>query len=175
MTQSRGRGIGAVLIANLRGSPAKSAVLVAGAIVLVVLLIRLAVRGGPASAQAEVAIVPPAAAEAAAALLAAPAPVQTAPRHVRPRLRQMPAARDPFSLAWLNGFNGAATVVDEEVSGDLVLQLIMTAGKSTKGLAVVSGVVVHPGSTVGTYVVEEIADRYVVLRNSAGTRTLRMP
>ncbi|MCB9865265.1 MAG: hypothetical protein H6816_01305 [Phycisphaerales bacterium] len=175
MSQSRGRGFGALLIANLRASPGKSAVLGVGTIVLIVLLVRLVAGGKPESAEAAVALVP--VGNAAPAVATAVTPIQPVrrARQPLPRLRQIPASRDPFSLGWLGTFDSADLRGDAQKSGELTLQLILTAGDADKGLAVISGVVVHPGSTIGRYEVTQIAERYVVLRDQGGPVTLRLP
>lgn len=180
---NRGSGIGAVLLANLRASPGKSAVLGLGTVVLAVLLLRLALGGKPAAAEAATALVP-APANAAVAVAAPGGAAGTGgtagsiaaprePRRPRPRLRQIPAARDPFSLTWL-GASGASAA-GGEAPGELTLQMILTAGEDAKGLAVISGVVVHPGSTIGRFEVVKIGQRSVTLRDQTQTVTLRMP
>lgn len=176
---SRGSRIQAVISANLRASPGKVAVLGVCTVVLALLLIRLAGRG-PRVAVAEPAGNPPAlagnlATGTAAGMAAAPAARPAEPRVPVPRVRQT-IARDPFSLGWL-GAGGPVTVgAAAQVFGDLTLQLVLRADdKDEGGLAVISGVLVHPGSQVGGCEVVQIAARHVVLRSGTETVLLRMP
>ena len=161
----------ALLVANLRASPGKSAVLGVGAIVLVVLLVRLASGGAkPATADTGAAFIP----ETTPALAVAPVAVVKEPRLPQPRLRQT-IARDPFSQGWLGARSGDA---GEGTTGPdtLALQMILTVGDGDRGgLAVISGEVVHPGSIVGGFEVVRIAQRHVVLRRGTDTVQLRMP
>jgi len=176
VTASSGSRIGAIILANLRASPAKSAVLCVGFVVLVVLLVRLA-SGGAKSASADVPAI-----DLVMAPTAQPAPSTQAaeawklePRLPRPRGRQI-LARDPFSVSWLGSFSGSTAGANDESAGELTLQMILTAGAGRRpGLAVISGMVVHPGSRVGRFEVVQIADRYVVLKDQAKTVVLRLP
>jgi hypothetical protein len=168
-----GNRIGAVILANLRASPAKSSVLGVGCVVLVVLLLRLVV-GGPKTAEAEegAALVP----QVAVGASATPAAVvpQREPRLPRPRLRQT-IARDPFSAAWL-GDDVRAGDAPTDAQGELTLQMVMTANGTASGaVAVISGVMVYPGSRIGGYEVLDIASGAVTLRNGTEKVQLRMP
>lgn len=174
-----GSRIRAILLANLRASPAKSAVLGAGCVVLVVLLVRLASGGAKSAAANDVlAIVPEASRAVDTGARVDQAEHESRPREPRrprPRLRQT-LARDPFSLTWLGSFNEGSMSEDIAQAGDLALQLVLTADHSDRpGVAVISGIVVHPGSRVGRFQVAQIAARYVVLRDQQETVVLRMP
>lgn len=177
-----GNRILAILAANLKASPAKSAVLGIGFVVLVVLLVRLAAGSGPKSAAADegAGLLP--ASTTAAAVAATPtggdgeadAVAVREPRLPRPRVRQT-LGRDPFSPSWLGTFApaGDAAVAKE---GDLVLQMVLTAnGGPSSAVAVISGVMVYPGSWISGYEVTDIARGRVTLRNRNETIQLRMP
>ena len=59
---------------------------------------------------------------------------------------------------------------------ELTLQFtMMGTNGGERAIAVISGVVVHPGSTVAGYEVVSVGERHVVLRNAAEEITLRMP
>jgi hypothetical protein len=169
----------AVVVANLRASPGKSAILGIGCIVLVVLLVRLAAKG-PQTASAELTpdvvadpagLIPPEN-EPADAVVVAPGP-----RLPRPQTRQT-VARDPFAVAWLGTFAPGAAEEEAplEERDELRLQLVMTGqGPRATPVAVISGVVVYPGSWIAGFEVVEIGKRYVTLRNAAETIQIQLP
>ncbi|NOX57514.1 MAG: general secretion pathway protein GspB [Planctomycetes bacterium] len=164
-----------VVMTNLKASPAKSAVLIIGFVVLVVLVARQ-VGGGASEAAAEVlvAVDVPAGVESkkdSENVLKPP------PRVRRPRLPKT-LARDPFALDWLVIDAGEiAGAEDADIEGDVLkLQLTLTGkDKSGRATAVVSGTVIHTGDEVAGFVVERIERRSVVLRKGQEEIRLRMP
>jgi len=176
-----GGRLGALLIANLRASPAKSAVLGIGCVVLVVLLARLVVSG-PKQAEADtaIALIPETtAAPKAAAEDGDVVKLVARPRLPRPTVRQT-LARDPFASDWLAGLAGPMSRVEVEENAEtdeaLSLQLIMTSDRlDGTRMAIISGLMVYPGSQIGGYEVSEIARYHVTLRNRTGEILLRLP
>jgi Tfp pilus assembly protein PilO len=179
-----GGRLSALIMANLRASPGKSAVLGIGVIVLAVLLVRLVVSG-PKSADAEptVAVVPQPAGKANAANATNAAKDASAQPVVRPRLSRphvrQTLARDPFAFDWMGSLATRAELdaEKEDASDDkLTLQMILT-GDAMDGarMAVISGTMVYPGSQIEGYEVSEISRDFVTLRNRTEEIQLRLP
>lgn len=169
--------IRAVVLANLRASPTKSAILGVVAVVLVVLLARQ-LWGGPQTATAVENLT-----NAWNALTAEETAdsLESKRRERRPRPPlQGSVARNPFACAWLE------TDTDDEMGdaeetplassdSELVLQCTMRDADGRSRLAVISGVVVYPGSQMGRYKVKRIGARHVVLASGADELILKMP
>ncbi len=169
---AQGSRISAVIMANLRASPGKSAVLLMGTVVLVVMLVRQ-VGGRPSAATAEipVAMVPGGDPDAVAA-----AP-ETAGRDYepRPRLRHT-LARDPFAATWMGIASVETTGTPMVMQEELQLQCTMVGSRlGERAAAVINGVLVYPGSTLGSLEVVRIGARHVVLSDGTRTIDLRMP
>ncbi len=166
--------IKAIILANLRASPAKSGVLLVGTVVLIVLVAR-GIGGKAKPAEATV---------TAEQLILKPATEGTTPVAAElrdttnvpvPRMAQT-LRRNPFSTAWMgltevpaDGTNGES---EEE---ELVLQFTMMSEGDSEATAVISGVVVYPGSVVSGYKVVAIGSRFVVLKRNSEEVVLRMP
>lgn len=100
----------------------------------------------------------------------------------KPRPNLPPAsARDPFATDWLSRsvlFSGDDTdkPADESADdqGELVLQCTMHSQLGLPALAVISGVVVFPGSKVDGYEVLSIGQRHAVLKSGTEELVLKM-
>lgn len=165
-----------IIQANLRASPAKSAALGVLALVLIVLLIRQFSDGAQnvqADEEVGLAIVP-------AAPSVPVSPTTDKPlRRPRPNIARMPR-RNPFGppAAMLTEAVGESTDTASAPTGapaTLKLNFTITGGDDGRPKAVISGIVVRPGSTIAGFVVEEIHDRRVVLRHGEQRLTLTMP
>ncbi|GJM26591.1 MAG: hypothetical protein DHS20C16_30060 [Phycisphaerae bacterium] len=169
-----GGNLKAVVMSNLKASPAKSAILLLGFAVLVVLIVRQ-VWGGPDEAVAgvpttELASVDPDAVEGETTTVK---PVVRVPR---PRIVET-LSRDPFAMDWLDISGIVSGEGDTEIEDDVLqLQLTLT-GKDEAGqaTAVVSGTVVHVGDQIAGFVIDRINKRSVVLRKGSEKLKLRMP
>jgi hypothetical protein len=164
-----------IILANLRASPAKSVALGALALILIVLLIRQFADGAQ-NAEAEegvaVAIVP------AAPTVPVPPATEKPRRKPRPNVARMPR-RNPFSLA-TTVLAGAADETDDPAGQpalpeSLKLNFTITGGDDGRPKAVISGIVVRPGTIIAGFTVEEIHNRRVVLNNGEQRLTLTMP
>lgn len=161
-------------MSNLKASPVKSAVLLVGFVILVVLVARQ-VSGGAKEAVADVVD--------AENLLVEPAGEGDLQSVIAPQVRvprpkmSKSLARDPFALDWLVIDTNRIDEEDLDIEGDvLLLQLTLTGmDKSGQATAVVSGSVIHVGDRVAEFVVERIEKRSVVLRNGQEIIKLRMP
>ena len=176
MSRARDR-ILALAVANLRASPGKSAVLLVGAMVLVFLVVRQ-VSGGAEAAEAGIELAIPVTTGGDDGAGAAGAASIRAKRRPMPRVRRT-LLRNPFACSWLGSFDPSAGGETKDMGSEyeeLTLQFTMkgTDG-AARAIAVISGVVVHPGSTVAGYEVVSVGERHVVLRNAAEEITLRMP
>ena len=167
----------ALAAANLRASPVKSAVLLVGALVLVFLVVRQ-VSGGAAAAEAGIELAVPLVTGGEEGIGAAGAAFTRAKRRPMPRVKQT-LLRNPFACSWLGAFEPSAGGEAKDKGSEyeeLTLQFtMMGTNGGERAIAVVSGVVVHPGSTVAGYEVVSVGERHVVLRNAAEEITLRMP
>jgi hypothetical protein len=161
------------LMAEFRASPGKAAVLLVGLAVLVVLVARVALKK-PASARAaetSLAAAPALVASETPAGEALPAPM---PRVPRPELART-LRRDLFAASWMQAVVAEApSEAEPQEDAELVLQFTLVNG-SGPPRAVISGVIVRPGSRIGPYVVQRIDRREVVLKDQVKEITLRMP
>lgn len=164
----------AVVAGNLKASPAKSAILLVGFVVLAVLVFKQ-LWGGPRVAAAD--------APASESMVADPdsskgslPTVKLVKRVPRPRIIEK-LARDPFAMDWLDlsKFSRGEENLDVE---DAVLQLQLTltgTDESGQATAVVSGTVVHVGDQIAGFMIDRIDKRSVVLRKGSEKIKLRMP
>ncbi len=169
-----GGNIKAVVVTNLKASPAKSAILLAGIVVLAVLIARQ-VWGGPSEAEAEIA--------APGVTLVDPDTVESSEPVVKPVVRVPKPrivealVRDPFAVDWLD--LSKLVLSEEEVEAEddvLQLQLTLTGtDEDGQATAVVSGTVVHVGDRIAGFVIDRIGKRSVVLRKGSEKLKLRMP
>jgi len=165
-----------LILANLRASPVKSVILLAGAVVLVFLVVRQ-VGGGAESADAAVVVALAPAVADGVGVDEAPRPVAPVELRPLPRVRQT-LRRNLFKCSWMGASAAAGTesVKGDEEFDELVLQFTMKgANGGGPATAVISGVVVHPGSAVAEYEVVSIGARHVLLRSATEDITLRMP
>ncbi len=169
-----GRNLKAVMVSNLKASPVKSAILMLGTVVLIVLIARQ-VGGGPDAASASDGAVAVSGEESSedgdkATIIK---PVVRVPR---PRIIET-LARDPFGMDWLDMSRVGRVEVESDVEDDVLqLQLTLTGkDESGRAAAVVSGTVVHVGDQIAGFVIDRIEKRSVVLRKGSEKLKLRMP
>jgi len=157
----------AYLLANLRASPVKSAILGVAVVVLIVLLGRQALSGpNIADADQDVGI-------AEGLESTGQAPASTIQRLPKPRIDAV-IRRDPFRASWLVLDAPAATNVDPAEPGALQLQATLTNGATEEHCAMVSGVMVHVGDKLEGYRVLSISNRSVELAGRGQRITLTM-
>lgn len=158
----------AYVLANLRASPIKSAILVVAFVVLIVLLGRQ-VSGGPKFVDADQDFEFADGMESAGPLVAN----VTIQRLPRPKIDAV-IRRDPFHAPWLVFDTPAIANVDPAEPGSLRLQATLTNGATETHCAMVSGVMVHVGDTVEGYRVVSISNRSVELTGRGQRITLSM-
>lgn len=159
-----------VLLANLKASPAKTAVLAVALVVFMIVLGQRVLGGASpveAGEQVQIEIPQPVQLPSADSKRWAP------PRLPRPEIEPV-VYRNPFSLSWV--LVGREVVSDEtgQPTSQLQLQATLTSGTLDSHSAIISGLVVHVGDRVAGYEVVRISNRRVELQNGGERIALTM-
>ncbi len=162
-------------MANIKASPAKSVILLVGTLVLIFLLVRQLSKGPDKAEGVEIAVGLQGPVETAVDE-PANSESKTLPRYPRPRIART-LTRNPFGTAWMGPLDLGDAEDGEEggLESELVLQFTMLGANQKEGKAVISGMVVYPGSRIAGYQVVTIGNRYVVLSKGSEKITLQMP
>ena len=167
----------AIIMANLKASPAKSAILLIGTLVLIFLLVRQLTKGPEQAEGMEIAVglQSPVETGVEEPVNSTSSVTKKISRHPRPRIART-LTRNPFGTAWMGPLDLGDTDGEEGgLEDELILQFTMLGENQKEGKAVISGMVVYPGSRIAGYEVVTIGNRYVVLSKGSEKITLQMP